>query len=113
MGVHVEQPRAQNDKTSIQTFTYKIKIKNRTIYVENLYCIPKASDENIEVLTRHMENQSKLYKYYMIGGDFNLNWKDKKVRDLFKTHQCPNLSKIIREYRITDVTIGIVYQNPE
>jgi len=95
MGVLVEQPRAQIDKNSIQTFIYKIKLNNRDVYIENVYSIPKASDENVKVLTNHMENQSKLFKYYMIGGDFNLNWREKCNRDLFKD-TC--MSQLVKDY---------------
>ena len=111
MGVLVEQPRAQIDKNSIQTFIYKVKLNNRDVYIENVYSIPKASDENLKVLTNHMEHQAKLYKYYMIGGDFNLNWKLKCNRDLFKDTCMSQLVKECTRVQNYTKTTQLRFQN--
>jgi hypothetical protein len=83
-GLILNQDRERQDQTAIQTFIYKIRAKSRDIFIENVYITPDTNNENLQKLIFHLQKQSKIYKYYMVGGDFNLNWKIKKNRDLFR-----------------------------
>ena len=94
-GLVLNQKRDQEDQTAIQSFVYKIRVKSRDIYIENVYVVPQTSKENLQKLKNHLHNQSKTFKYYMIGGDFNLKWSEKKTKDLFKGL---HLRQIVKEY---------------
>ena len=94
-GLILNQDRLREDKTAIQTFIYKLRAKNRDIFIENVYITPDTNNENLQKLISHLQKQSKLYKYYMVDGDFNLNWKIKKNRDLFRSL---HFHQIVKEY---------------
>ena len=48
----------------------------------------------------HLQQQQKKYNYYIVGGDFNLNWKEFKNREKFKDL---HLTQIVKEYtRVQD-----------
>jgi len=99
-GLNLSQERVQKDKTVIQSFLYKISVDNRDIYIENIYSVPDASDENIDKLISHLQKQQLLYRYYLVGGDFNLNWKDYKTREKFKIL---HLTQLVKDYtRVVD-----------
>jgi len=95
IGISLTQERVQVDKSVIQSNIYKIIENKRSIYIENVYCVPDASNENISKLIEHLVTQSKKYKYYLVGGDFNINWKEFKNRKLFDNLP---LSQIVKEY---------------
>ena len=94
-GLVLNQKRDQEDQTAIQSFLYKIRVKSRDIFIENIYVVPQASAENLQKLKTYLLNQSKTFKYYMIGGDFNLKWSEKKNKDLFKGL---HLNQIVKKY---------------
>ena len=63
-GIVLNQKREREDQTAIQSFLYKIRVKSRDIFVENIYVVPQASAENLQKLKTYLHNQSKTYKHY-------------------------------------------------
>ena len=94
-GLILDQDRERKDKVAIQTFIYKIRIKSRDIFIENVYITPDTKNENLQKLISHLQSQSKKFKFYMVGGDFNLNWRDKKIKDLFRSL---HLHQVVKQY---------------
>ena len=94
-GLILNQDRERKDKVAIQTFIYKIRIKSRDIFIENVYITPDTKNENLQKLISHLQSQSKKFKFYMVGGDFNLNWRDKKIKDLFRSL---HLHQVVKQY---------------
>ena len=96
VGLKLEQARrALDDDTVCQSYVYKTSVQNRNIYIENVYVVPDINAENLNTLITHLHNQSKRYRYYMVGGDFNLNWKTAVVKDMFRDL---NLTQIVKDY---------------
>ena len=96
IGIMLSQDRKQVDKTVIQSNIYKIKHLNRNIFIENIYVVPDTNKANIDILVNHIDEQSKKYKYYMIGGDFNLNWLLHSNRLLFSS--ISNVTQLVKGY---------------
>ena len=94
-GLVLTQERQRISDVAIQTFIYKIKSKNRDIYIENVYVVPDATIENLNTLTLHIESQSRKFRYYIVGGDFNLNWKTAKIRQRFKDLA---ITQVVKDY---------------
>ena len=46
-GLVLTQERVRVSDIAIQTFLYKIELKNRDIYVENVYVVPDATTDNL------------------------------------------------------------------
>ena len=96
VGLKLEQARrALDDDTVCQSYVYKTSVQNRNIFIENVYVVPDINAENLNTLITHLHNQSKRYRYYMVGGDFNLNWKTAIVKDMFRDL---NLTQIVKDY---------------
>lgn len=83
VGIKVSQERTQTDKTAVQSFVYQVKHKDQTHFVENFYMVPDAKSDVVNSVIAHISSQAKKYQYYCCGGDFNLNWTDRKIRNLF------------------------------
>ena len=95
IGLVIEQDRVQNDKVVFQSYVYKTSINNRNIYIENVYVVPNINKENLNTIITHLQRQNRRYRYYMVGGDFNLNWKSADIKSLFGNL---SMTQIVKDY---------------
>ena len=95
VGLKLEQVRARENQTAVQSYVYKTSVMNRNVYIENVYVTPDINCANLKNLISHLHNQSRRYRYYLVGGDFNLNWKTACVKDLFRDL---NLTQVVKDY---------------
>lgn len=78
------------EATFCQSYIYEIELHNRKLHVENFYLLPPVSTDTVEKVRDHLDFQSFKYDNYLAGGDFNLNFKEKTIRDKFKKHSSYN-----------------------
>ena len=121
IGVKIEQVRVQTDKTAAQSFVFEVKNEEKTLIVENFYVVPDAKIEVVNSIISHIHNQATKYTNYCCGGDMNMNWTDKKTRDLFSKFstytQHVNKPTRCRKYfkdgepRTSNTTIDLFFSN--
>ena len=103
-GILLTQERTQADKNAVQSYVYKIRIKQITFHIESFYCIPSLTKNNLDKLLEHLEIQAEKLPNYCCGGDFNLNFHDKSIVNKFKN--CNSLKQRINKFtRVQDYTV--------
>lgn len=85
VGIVLTQKRERQDQTAVQSCIYKINQNGYEFFVENIYVVPATTAENIEKLVQHIDEMSKKFPIYSIGGDFNINWNNHIAKRRFKT----------------------------
>lgn len=84
LGISLTQDRKQQDKVVAQTYIYKLVAAKCEIYIENAYITPDINTANLNKVIDHLTEQNKKYRNYLIGGDFNRNFLDKKNIEIFQ-----------------------------
>jgi len=80
----------------IQTFVYKLITNKGDFIIETAYIVPNCNKNALDQFINHINNQALKHKNYILGGDLNLNQKEKVNRELIG--DATALTQIIKDY---------------
>ena len=89
--------RKQSSQIAAQCTTYRITLSTFVCTISAVYIVPDAPVRVKEDLFEHMSNLSLKFPNYMSLGDYNMDAKNNKIRDFFKSACGGALSQIVRE----------------
>jgi len=74
---------------------YEYKLPTLIIHIIVVYLAPDANADSQTELFEKMKNFRKKFKNCVILGDFNLNWKNIKIRNFVNEHLSSNFKQIV------------------
>ena len=89
-----EKRRVQSE-ISCQITTFRVTLPGNVLSISVVYLVPDASCAAKTVLVGKMGDLEKKLPNCVILGDFNLDFKTKKIKDFFKEHLDGNLSQVV------------------